>query len=70
VFKTTAEIGKVQKNMREIIKVRELECRGEKYIDVRTFWPDPNGIYKPSKEGICVKPEVAAILCDYLIKTI
>ena len=52
----------IEKNSRESIVVSEIEYKGNKYIDVRVFYKDPDGDLKPTRKGVSLRPEKVAEL--------
>jgi hypothetical protein len=46
------------KNALEEIRVSVSTYKGKKYVDLRVYYQDDNGEYKPSKKGIAVSPEL------------
>lgn len=66
MIKTIEQLGEVSKNSREKVLVSKVECYGDIYIDIRIFWPDETGEYRPSRQGICIKPEIAATISNFL----
>jgi hypothetical protein len=47
-------IAEVQKNMKEHIRVSVEEYRGSTFIDLRVYWQDEQGEWRPSKKGIAL----------------
>ncbi|HZK26754.1 MAG TPA: transcriptional coactivator p15/PC4 family protein [Thermoclostridium sp.] len=48
-------IGKITKNSREEIHIKQVSKSGRDYIDIRTFWYDSNeDAYKPSQKGLAI----------------
>jgi hypothetical protein len=46
------------KNALEEIRVSVSTYKGKKYVDLRVYYQDDNGEYKPSKKGIAISPEL------------
>ncbi len=62
-------IGKISKNSREEIQVKQVEKNGKEYIDIRVFWYDSNeDLYKPSQKGLTVPVDSIGELKDILEK--
>ena len=38
----------------EEIRIAVKEFKGKAYVDIRTFWSDESGQFRPSKKGITV----------------
>jgi len=45
------------RNTRERIRLELSEYQGNHYVDIRTYYEDEDGEYKPTKKGITFKPE-------------
>ncbi|KZY30748.1 hypothetical protein A3731_24650 [Roseovarius sp. HI0049] len=52
----------IAKNQRETVRVRQRDFRGQRLLDVRTFYPGPDGEMRPSGKGISVSIDRAADL--------
>lgn len=52
--KTITELEKGE----DIVRVSLTEFRGRQYIDVRLFYMDGEGNWKPTKKGITLSPEM------------
>lgn len=59
-------IGEIQKNTTEKIRVSKESYKGHEFIDVRVYFEDDNGEWRPTKKGIAIAPEKV----DDLIKLI
>lgn len=60
-------LGTVTKNSREEIHVKKVSKNGKEYVDIRTFWYDPDeDTYKPSQKGVTVPLEVVPELKNIL----
>ncbi|HEY9161795.1 MAG TPA: transcriptional coactivator p15/PC4 family protein [Desulfomonilia bacterium] len=46
------------KNALEEVRVSVSTYKGKKYVDLRVYYQDDNGEYKPSKKGIAISPEL------------
>ncbi|AGC69224.1 hypothetical protein Cst_c22640 [Thermoclostridium stercorarium subsp. stercorarium DSM 8532] len=56
-------LGKLPKNSREEIHIKQVVKNGKEYLDIRTFWYDPaDDTYKPSQKGVTIPFEVIAEL--------
>lgn len=47
-------ITQFEKNATEVIRVSLTEYRGRKLIDVRVYYSDDEGQYRPTKKGVSV----------------
>lgn len=50
-------IGEIQKNSTEKIRVSLSEYKGYQFIDVRVYFEDDSGEWKPTKKGITVSKD-------------
>ena len=48
----------VVKNSLEIIRFQVTEFRGKRYGDIRVYYRDDNGEWKPTKKGLTLSPEL------------
>ncbi|ANW99499.1 transcriptional coactivator p15 [Thermoclostridium stercorarium subsp. thermolacticum DSM 2910] len=56
-------LGKLPKNSREEIHIKQVVKNGKEYLDIRTFWYDPaDDTYKPSQKCVTIPFEVIAEL--------
>jgi len=46
------------KNALEEIRVSISTFKGKKYLDIRVFYQDDSGEFKPSKKGVALSPEL------------
>ena len=47
-----------QKNATEEVRISVNTYKGKKYIDIRVYYQDDSGDYKPSKKGVALSPEL------------
>lgn len=52
------------KNRKEEVRVRLREHRGERYVDVRTFYMTERGETRPSPKGLALRADLADALAD------
>jgi hypothetical protein len=50
-------IGKVERNETEVIRISNEEFKGRSYVDVRIYFADNEGEWKPTKKGITISPD-------------
>lgn len=50
-------IGQVERNQTEVIRVSTEEFKGRAYIDVRIYFEDNEGEWKPTKKGVAINPD-------------
>lgn len=54
----------IPKNRKEEVRVRLREHRGERYVDVRTFYMTADGETRPSPKGLTVRADLGELLAD------
>lgn len=47
----------VQKNTQEKIRVEKRKYKGREFVDVRTYYLDDSGEWKPSPKGVTFRPD-------------
>ena len=50
-------IGEIERGETEVLRVSTEEYKGRKYIDVRIYFENDEGEWKPTKKGITIQPE-------------
>jgi hypothetical protein len=61
-------ITTIPKNAKEKICVSIEEYRGSTFIDLRVYWQDEAGKWKPSRKGIALNDECIDLVIDALKK--
>jgi len=51
-------IAQFDKNATEVVRVSLTEYRGRKLVDVRIYYSDAEGQYRPTKKGVSLSLEV------------
>ncbi|WP_460901313.1 transcriptional coactivator p15/PC4 family protein [Paraburkholderia jirisanensis] len=51
-------ICEVQKNARERVRISVDQYKGHEYVNIRTWFVDAAGEYRPSKNGVTLKPSL------------
>jgi hypothetical protein len=59
-------IAEMEKNPKEKIRVSIEKYRGSTFVDLRVYWQDEAGEWRPSKKGIalndeCIDPVIEAL---------
>ncbi len=49
----------IQKNRREVIRVRKREYNGRRYVDARIFFPGQDDDLRPSGKGVTISIDLA-----------
>lgn len=50
-------IGEVERNETEILRISTEEFKGRAYIDMRIYFADNEGEWKPTKKGVTINPD-------------
>ncbi len=53
-------IGEIERNETEVVRVGVEEYKGRKYVDIRIYFENDAGEWKPTKKGVTVSPEKMA----------
>lgn len=61
-------IGEIQKNSMEKIRVSTETFKGHSFIDIRVYYEDDTGEWKPTKKGIAIAPDKVDSLIELLKK--
>ena len=52
-------IKDIEKGAGEIVRVEISEFKGQKYLNIRIWYPDKeSGEYKPTQKGIAIRPDL------------
>ena len=51
-------IEQFEKNATEVVRVSLTEYRGRKLVDVRVYYSDSEGQYRPTKKGVALSVDV------------
>ncbi|MBN2220527.1 MAG: transcriptional coactivator p15/PC4 family protein [Kosmotogaceae bacterium] len=58
----------IKRNDTEIVRVSKREYKGHEFIDLRIYYQDDEGDFKPTKKGITINPKLVDELIDALKK--
>ncbi len=61
-------IGDLERNATEVVRVSAEEFKGRKYIDIRIYFKDSEGEWRPTKKGVTVQPDKVDELLGLLRK--
>ena len=61
-------IGEIQRTETEVVRVSMEEYKGRKYLDVRIYFANDEGEWKPTKKGVTVQPEKIDLFMDLIKK--
>ena len=51
----------------EVIRIAKRGYKGRTFMDLRLFFKDKNGEYRPTKKGITVSEEIFPVLADGIL---
>jgi hypothetical protein len=61
-------IKDIEKNATNKIRVSVTEFKGNNYIDLRVYYEDEAGEYKPTKKGVTFRPDQISQVIDGLLQ--
>lgn len=61
-------IGEIQKNSTEKIQVSTASYKGHDFIDIRVYYEDDTGEWRPTKKGIAIAPKKTDDLINLIKK--
>ncbi len=50
-------IGEIERGETEVVRVSTEEYKGRKYVDVRIYFENDQGEWKPTKKGVTIQPD-------------
>ncbi|MGD0231653.1 MAG: transcriptional coactivator p15/PC4 family protein [Syntrophorhabdales bacterium] len=50
-------IGEIERGETEVLRISTEEYKGRKYVDLRIYFENNDGEWKPTKKGVTVQPE-------------
>lgn len=50
-------IGEIERNATERLRVSQESYKGKDYLDIRIYYQDDAGEWKPTKKGVTVSPD-------------
>lgn len=62
------EIGELQKNSTQKLKVELKNYKGHDFIDIRTYYQDDNEKWVPTKKSVTINPDKAQELIGLIQK--
>ena len=51
-------VAEIQKNAVEVVRVSLTEFKGHQLVDLRVYFLDDSDEFRPSKKGVCLKPDL------------
>lgn len=61
-------IGEIGKSHNERLRIEIKTYKGKEYLDIRTYFKDENGSWKPTKKGVTVPLGCMGIFSYYIHK--
>jgi hypothetical protein len=61
-------IGDIERGETEVLRISAEEYKGRKYIDVRIYFENDEGEWKPTKKGVTIQPDKVDIFVDLIKK--
>jgi hypothetical protein len=61
-------IGEIERSETEVVRVSAEEYKGRKYVDIRIYFENDAGEWKPTKKGVTVAPERMAEFIELIQK--
>jgi len=61
-------LGEIERNATERIRVSTESYKGRDYLDIRIYYQDNEGEWKPTRKGVTVSPEKAEEFSDLIKK--
>ncbi len=61
-------IGEIERTETEVVRVSMDEYKGRKYLDVRIYFANDEGEWKPTKKGVTIQPEKIDLFMDLIKK--
>jgi hypothetical protein len=61
-------IGDIERGETEVLRISAEEYKGRKYIDVRIYFENDEGEWKPTKKGVTIQPDKVDVFLDLIKK--
>ena len=61
-------IGDIERGETEVLRISAEEYKGRKYIDVRIYFENDEGEWKPTKKGVTLQPDKVDAFLDLIRK--
>jgi len=58
----------LKKTDTEIIRLEITEFRGEQYLNIRVWYLDKDGEWKPTKKGVAIRPSLFSDFKKYVLE--
>ncbi len=63
-------IGEIERGETEVLRVSMEEYKGRKYLDIRIYFADDAGEWKPTKKGVTVQTDRIADFIELINKAL
>jgi len=60
------QIGEIGRTETEVVRVSIEEYKGRKYVDVRIYFENDEGEWKPTKKGVTIQPDKIDLFMDLI----
>jgi hypothetical protein len=50
-------VGDIERTETEVVRVSTEEFKGRKYLDIRIYFENDEGEWKPTKKGVTIAPD-------------
>jgi hypothetical protein len=60
------QIGEIGRTETEVVRVSVEEYKGRKYVDVRIYFENDEGEWKPTKKGVTIQPDKIDLFMDLI----
>jgi hypothetical protein len=61
-------VGEIERSETEVVRVSTEEFKGRKYLDIRVYFANDDGEWKPTKKGVTVQPDKIDVFIDLIKK--
>lgn len=61
-------VGEIERGETEVLRVSTEEYKGRKYVDVRIYFENDEGEWKPTKKGVTIQPDRIEAFMELLRK--
>jgi hypothetical protein len=61
-------IGDIERSETEVLRISAEEYKGRKYVDIRIYFANDDGEWKPTKKGVTIQPDKVEAFLDLIKK--
>jgi len=62
------KVGDIERSATERVRVSTEEFKGRKYLDIRIYFENEEGEWKPTKKGVTIQPDKIDALIELVKK--